>query len=118
MSKTLALGRVPNPPFAEADQKHTTDVGKDKCAHTHGGTSAAAPLAVGVLALALQVRPDLTWRDVQHIAIDSAVHINADDPDWEEIANGRKHSYKCRLPCYGAWRTTMLKPPGPPGDKS
>jgi kexin len=36
--------------------QHTTDVGKDKCAHTHGGTSAAAPLAVGVFALALQVR--------------------------------------------------------------
>lgn len=36
--------------------QHTTDVGKDKCSHTHGGTSAAAPLAVGVFALALSVR--------------------------------------------------------------
>lgn len=77
--------------------QHTTDVGKDKCAHTHGGTSAAAPLAVGVFALALQVRPDLTWRDLQHIAIESAVHINADDPDWELMATGRNHSYKCTL---------------------
>ena len=36
--------------------KVTTDVGKDKCAMTHGGTSAAAPNAVGVFALALEAR--------------------------------------------------------------
>lgn len=34
----------------------TTDVGKDKCNSYHGGTSAAAPNAVGVFALALAVR--------------------------------------------------------------
>lgn len=34
----------------------TTDRGVDKCATTHGGTSAAAPNAAGVFALALQVR--------------------------------------------------------------
>lgn len=36
--------------------KVTTDVGKDKCATTHGGTSAAAPNAVGVFVLALEAR--------------------------------------------------------------
>ena len=36
--------------------KHTTDVGKRKCTGGHGGTSAAAPLAVGVFALALEAR--------------------------------------------------------------
>jgi kexin len=34
----------------------TTDVGKNKCSSVHGGTSAAAPNAVGVYALALSVR--------------------------------------------------------------
>ena len=34
----------------------TTDVGKNKCTKNHGGTSAAAPNAVGVFALALSVR--------------------------------------------------------------
>lgn len=34
----------------------TTDRGKHECAIWHGGTSAAAPNAVGVFALALQAR--------------------------------------------------------------
>ena len=34
----------------------TTDRGKDLCAHTHGGTSAAAFNAVGVFALAVEAR--------------------------------------------------------------
>lgn len=44
--------------YSSGSTKHivTTDVGPGKCSHSHGGTSAAAPLAVGVFALALQVR--------------------------------------------------------------
>jgi len=38
--------------------KVTTDKGKSECAFTHGGTSAAAPNAAGVFALALSVRYD------------------------------------------------------------
>ncbi|PPQ93274.1 hypothetical protein CVT25_015272 [Psilocybe cyanescens] len=72
----------------------TTDKGKNVCATTHGGTSAAAPNAVGVFALALETRPDLTWRDIQHLCVETAEVINKDDPDWEGIANGRKYSYK------------------------
>ncbi|KAI0705889.1 peptidase S8/S53 domain-containing protein [Cytidiella melzeri] len=72
----------------------TTDVGKNKCARGHGGTSAAAPNAAGVFALALQVRPDLNWRDFQHLCIRTAVHVNPDDPDWEMTAAGRPYSYK------------------------
>lgn len=34
----------------------TTDIGKNKCSHGHGGTSAAAPNAAGIFALALQAR--------------------------------------------------------------
>jgi kexin len=34
----------------------TTDRGHDACTSSHGGTSAAAPNAVGVIALALQIR--------------------------------------------------------------
>ncbi|KAA1469423.1 hypothetical protein DENSPDRAFT_772842 [Dentipellis sp. KUC8613] len=72
----------------------TTDVGKNSCASSHGGTSAAAPNAVGVYALALSVRPDLSWRDIQHLSVRNARMINPDDPDWEDTAAGRRFSYK------------------------
>lgn len=82
------------PSSGSGDHIHTTDVGKDKCTSSHGGTSAAAPLAAGVAALALQVRPELTWRDVQHIIINTAIPFNAEDPGWEKTAVGRPFSYK------------------------
>ncbi|THU84929.1 hypothetical protein K435DRAFT_732838 [Dendrothele bispora CBS 962.96] len=72
----------------------TTDRGDNKCTSRHGGTSAAAPNAVGVFALALQVRPDLTWRDIQHLCVRTARMINEDEDEWENTAAGRKYNYK------------------------
>ncbi|PCH37898.1 hypothetical protein WOLCODRAFT_135908 [Wolfiporia cocos MD-104 SS10] len=72
----------------------TTDRGKNKCSHSHGGTSAAAPNAAGVFALALQVRPDLTWRDIQHLCVQTARKVNPEDSDWEATASGNTFSYK------------------------
>jgi len=46
----------------------TTDL-NNQCTNEHSGTSASAPLAAGIIALALQVNPKLTWRDVQHLAV-------------------------------------------------
>lgn len=39
-------------------------------------------------------RPDLTWRDIQHLCVRTARMINPDDPDWENTAAGRRFSYK------------------------
>ncbi|EAU87978.1 kex protein [Coprinopsis cinerea okayama7 len=72
----------------------TTDRGKDECALVHGGTSAAAPNVAGVFALALQARPDLTWRDIQYLCVETARQINPKDRDWERTATGRYYSYK------------------------
>ncbi len=36
---------------------------------SHTGTSAAAPLAAGIVALALEAAPALTWRDVQYVTL-------------------------------------------------
>ncbi|KIJ69114.1 hypothetical protein HYDPIDRAFT_79892 [Hydnomerulius pinastri MD-312] len=72
----------------------TTDVGENACSSGHGGTSAAAPNAAGVFTLALQVRPDLTWRDIQHLCVQTAQMINPEDPDWEKTASGKLFSYK------------------------
>lgn len=46
------------------------------CTEGHTGTSAAAPLAAGMVALMLQVRPCLTWRDVQHIIAFTATKVD------------------------------------------
>lgn len=46
----------------------TTDL-YGKCTRTHSGTSAAAPEAAGVFALALEANPKLTWRDIQHLTV-------------------------------------------------
>jgi len=46
----------------------TTDL-YGKCTKTHSGTSAAAPEAAGVFALALEANPRLTWRDIQHLTV-------------------------------------------------
>ncbi|XP_074647026.1 neuroendocrine convertase 2-like [Tubulanus polymorphus] len=40
-----------------------------ECTLKHSGTSAAAPEAAGVFALALEANKGLTWRDVQHLTV-------------------------------------------------
>jgi kexin len=74
------------------DAIHTTDKGSNTCTDIHGGTSAAAPLAAGIVALMLEARPDLTWRDVQAILMETAIRIDSAD-DWETTAVGRKFSH-------------------------
>lgn len=39
------------------------------CTVEHTGTSASAPLAAGICALALEANPTLTWRDMQYLVI-------------------------------------------------
>ncbi|KAL8714898.1 MAG: hypothetical protein Q9220_001411 [cf. Caloplaca sp. 1 TL-2023] len=74
------------------DAIHTTDVGTNQCYANHGGTSAAAPLGAGVFALAFDVRPELTWRDLQHILVHTAVPVNEQE-DWETTSIGKKFSH-------------------------
>jgi len=53
-----------------------------------GGTSAAAPLVSGVIALMLEANPSLTWRDVQKILIDTAKRNDPSDLDWKLNGGG------------------------------
>ena len=54
-----------------------------------GGTSAAAPMVTGVIALMLEANPLLTWRDVRKILALSGRVVDADDKDW--AVNGVGH---------------------------
>ncbi|KAG0197570.1 pheromone processing endoprotease [Mortierella sp. GBA30] len=73
---------------------YTCDVGERRCFSQHGGTSAAAPIAAGMIALVLSVRPDLGWRDVQYLLMDTAIPLSLNDPDWEQTASGRLFNHK------------------------
>ncbi|KAL2211418.1 hypothetical protein CC79DRAFT_1268269 [Sarocladium strictum] len=75
------------------DAIHTTDTGTNKCYGNHGGTSAAAPLAAGIFALILEIRPDLTWRDVQYLAMDTAAQVDDPEANWQETAIGKQFSH-------------------------
>uniref|UniRef100_A0A3P9IWG8 Furin n=1 Tax=Oryzias latipes TaxID=8090 RepID=A0A3P9IWG8_ORYLA len=72
----------------------TTDL-KSKCTDSHTGTSASAPLAAGIIALALEANQNLTWRDMQHLVVQTShpAHLLAND--WRTNGVGRKvsHSY-------------------------
>ncbi|KAL2139175.1 hypothetical protein VTI28DRAFT_5673 [Corynascus sepedonium] len=92
-SEKCSAGLVVTYSSGSGDAIHTTDVGQDACTSTHGGTSAAAPLAAGIFALALQVRPDLSWRDMQYLAMDTAVPVNLDTGDYQETTIGKKFSH-------------------------
>ncbi|XP_048513819.1 furin-like protease 1 isoform X2 [Athalia rosae] len=63
----------------------TTDL-HHHCTSSHTGTSASAPLAAGICALALEANSGLTWRDMQHIVVRTAKPANLRAPDW--VTNG------------------------------
>ncbi|XP_050827935.1 neuroendocrine convertase 2 isoform X3 [Serinus canaria] len=64
LASTFSNGRKRNPEAGVA----TTDL-YGNCTLRHSGTSAAAPEAAGVFALALEANLHLTWRDMQHLTV-------------------------------------------------
>lgn len=56
---------------------------------TFAGTSAATPIAAGVIALILEANPNLGWRDVKEILLRSSTKIQPTDPDWVTRDGGR-----------------------------
>lgn len=55
---------------------------------TFNGTSAATPVASGVVALILEANPNLTWRDVRAVLELSAQKVDPDNPSWYKNAAG------------------------------
>lgn len=84
------------------DAIHTTDVGANKCTSQHGGTSAAGPIGVGVFALLLQARPDLSWRDVQWLSVLTAVPFDTPS-DWTKTSLDRMYSHQFGYGKLDAW---------------
>ena len=65
------------------------------CTTEHTGTSASAPIAAGVCALALEANPSLTWRDMQYLVVlSSSADPLSDEPGWSRNGAGRQFSHK------------------------
>ena len=54
---------------------------KNATYHTMTGTSVSAVIGAGIIALALEANPELTWRDVQHLIVRSSSfeHLSVSD---------------------------------------
>ncbi|KFO07497.1 Proprotein convertase subtilisin/kexin type 4, partial [Balearica regulorum gibbericeps] len=70
----------------------TTDL-HHRCTDKHTGTSASAPLAAGMIALALEANPALTWRDLQHLTVRTSKPAHLQAEDWAVNGVGRKVSH-------------------------
>ena len=77
-------------------QVSTTDL-HHECTGNHIGTSASAPLAAGICALALEANTELTWRDMQHIVIHTARPKGLKASDWNVNGVGRPGNYSVEL---------------------
>ncbi|XP_050314687.1 furin-like protease 1 isoform X2 [Anthonomus grandis grandis] len=77
---------------ANERQVVTTDL-RHSCTKSHTGTSASAPLAAGICALALEANPNLTWRDMQHIVVRTARPQHLTSVDWQVNGVGRNVSH-------------------------
>ncbi|XGW19896.1 hypothetical protein V3C99_003605 [Haemonchus contortus] len=83
IAATYSSGRSSQPAIV------STDVPQG-CTLRHTGTSASAPLAAGMIALALEANPDLTWRDMQHIVLRTAnPRPLLGNPGWSRNGVGR-----------------------------
>lgn len=60
------------------------------CVTSFSGTSAAAPMAAGIFALVLQANPSLTWRDLQHLIVNTSSLSNL--KYGREQINGAGHT--------------------------
>ncbi|ESN99895.1 hypothetical protein HELRODRAFT_93071, partial [Helobdella robusta] len=65
----------------------TTDL-HGGCTLKFQGTSSAAPLAAGCIALVLEANANLTWRDVQHLVVETSVIPSEKEDGWKVNAAG------------------------------
>ena len=68
------------------DRTGTVGYSTDDCNSGFTGTSSSCPLVAGVVALLLQVSPDLGWRDVKYLLALSGTKVDVTNGGW--ITNG------------------------------
>jgi subtilisin-like proprotein convertase family protein len=91
-----------------SDQGIWTTSGTTGYTSSFGGTSSACPLAAGAVALMLEARPELTWRDVQHVLVRSARRCSPAHPDWTVNGAGRYVNHDIGFGAVDAGAATAL----------
>ncbi|XP_066109494.1 proprotein convertase subtilisin/kexin type 4 [Saccopteryx bilineata] len=86
LTTTYSSGIVTDPQIVTTDLHH-------QCTDKHTGTSASAPLAAGIIALALEANPFLTWRDMQHLVVRASRQAHLQAKDWRTNGVGRQVSH-------------------------
>ncbi|XP_060536835.1 furin-like protease 1, isoforms 1/1-X/2 isoform X2 [Cylas formicarius] len=86
LASTYSSGAVHEKQVVTTDLRHS-------CTSSHTGTSASAPLAAGICALALEANPNLSWRDMQHIVVRTARPHHLTAGDWQVNGVGRNVSH-------------------------
>ncbi|UXR65401.1 S8 family serine peptidase [Bdellovibrio bacteriovorus] len=87
--------------------------GNSKCNYTttFNGTSAAAPVLAGAIALILEANPNLTWRDVKYILAKTAVQVS---PNMSNVTRHPFYNYpgdaskNVRLPTGAIWENAWV----------
>jgi len=78
------------------------------CTSTFGGTSAAAPLVAGIVALLLETRPDLRWRDIQALLLHSANRTHLLDSGWQINGAGLSFNHRYGFGLVDAYAAVLL----------
>ncbi|NXU81825.1 PCSK6 convertase, partial [Oreotrochilus melanogaster] len=79
-------------PAASFSPQVTTDL-RHRCTDGHTGTSVSAPMVAGIIALALEANPRLSWRDVQHLLVRTSRPVHLRAADWKTNGAGLKVSH-------------------------
>lgn len=90
------------------ERGYNTNAEKGDYTNTFSGTSSAAPLVSGGIALVLQANPGLSRRDVQHILAKSAVKTDDFDADWVTNGAGLHVNHKYGFGSFDAQAATTL----------
>ncbi|XP_076977422.1 proprotein convertase subtilisin/kexin type 4 isoform X3 [Tamandua tetradactyla] len=86
LTTTYSSGVAADPQIVTTDLHH-------QCTDKHTGTSASAPLAAGIIALALEANPFLSWRDMQHLVVRASRPAQLQAEDWRVNGVGRQVSH-------------------------
>ena len=91
---------VASPSNGDGESITTTDIegsggySNSDYTSTFGGTSSATPLVSGIIALMFEANANLTWRDVQHILVETSRQNDANDASWATNGAGHLVSHK------------------------